>query len=68
MVDGSWYRTGDLGYINDDRYLVIYDRIKDIIKYKELGSTLGSPYLIIYVVSAITDMDGTSTLIPSLTH
>jgi acyl-coenzyme A synthetase/AMP-(fatty) acid ligase len=49
MVDGSWYHTGDLGYINDDGYLIIYDRIKDIIKYKGLGSTLGSPYLIIYV-------------------
>jgi len=33
MVDGDWYRTGDLGYIDENGFLVVYDRIKDIIKY-----------------------------------
>lgn len=31
--EGDWYRTGDLGYIDKKGFLVVYDRIKDIIKY-----------------------------------
>ncbi|KAJ2890903.1 putative 4-coumarate--CoA ligase, partial [Zalerion maritima] len=34
ITDGGWYRTGDLGYIDDLGFLVMYDRIKDIIKVK----------------------------------
>lgn len=33
MVEGGWYRTGDLGYIDDNGFLIVYDRLKDIIKY-----------------------------------
>lgn len=47
MLDGGWYRTGDLGYIDDNGFLVVYDRLKDIIKYNGLVSLPNScPFLL----------------------
>lgn len=39
MLEGGWYRTGDLGYIDDNGFLVVYDRLKDIIKYNGFVSS-----------------------------
>ncbi|KAG7621023.1 AMP-dependent synthetase/ligase [Arabidopsis suecica] len=34
IVEDSWLRTGDIAYFDEDGYLFIVDRIKEIIKYK----------------------------------
>jgi long-chain acyl-CoA synthetase len=37
MIDGvTWWRTGDMGFMTEDGYFHIYDRKRDLIKYKGL--------------------------------
>ena len=31
MVDGGWIKTGDAGYLDEDGYVFIHDRVKDMI-------------------------------------
>ncbi|MBU4564032.1 MAG: AMP-binding protein [Proteobacteria bacterium] len=37
IIDGKrWWRTGDLGRMDEDGYFYVYDRKRDLIKYKGL--------------------------------
>lgn len=56
MLEGGWYRTGDLGYIDDNGFLVVYDRLKDIIKYN--GFVFSSISICPYPESTYADLYG----------
>lgn len=34
LDEEGWLRTGDIGYVDEDEYLYVIDRVKELIKYK----------------------------------
>jgi acyl-CoA synthetase (AMP-forming)/AMP-acid ligase II len=36
--DEGWFDTGDIGYVDDENYFYVVDRIKDVIRLKGVYS------------------------------
>ncbi|KIX04602.1 uncharacterized protein Z518_05472 [Rhinocladiella mackenziei CBS 650.93] len=71
MLAPGWYRTGDVGYLDQNGYLIIVDRIKDVIKYKgfqvspsELEEIIGQHPLVQDVGVTSTWDDSEATELP----
>jgi acyl-CoA synthetase (AMP-forming)/AMP-acid ligase II len=51
----GWLRTGDIGYIDDDGYVFIVDRVKELIKYKGMQIAPAELEAVLVSHPAITD-------------
>ena len=57
----SWYHTGDVGYVDEDGYFFIVDRVKELIKYKAMQVSPAELEDLLVTHSAILD----TAVIPS---
>ncbi|CAK7230959.1 hypothetical protein SEUCBS140593_007764 [Sporothrix eucalyptigena] len=60
MLEPGWFRTGDVGYLNANGYLVIVDRLKDVIKYKGFQVSPSELEEVLFQHSGIQDVGVTS--------
>ncbi|KAJ0239250.1 4-coumarate--CoA ligase-like 6 [Hirschfeldia incana] len=63
IIEKSWLRTGDIAYFDEDGYLFIVDRMKEIIKYK--GFQIAPADLEAVLVSHPLIIDAAVTAAPS---
>ncbi|KAG2244397.1 hypothetical protein Bca4012_023624 [Brassica carinata] len=63
IIEKGWLRTGDIAYFDEDGYLFIVDRIKEIIKYK--GFQIAPADLEAVLVSHPLIIDAAVTAAPS---
>ena len=57
----GWFHTGDIGYVDDDGYFYIVDRLKELIKYKGYQVAPAELEALLLTHSAIAD----AAVIPS---
>lgn len=53
--DEGWFHTGDIGYVDEDRYFYIVDRVKELIKYKGFQVAPAELEALLLTHGAITD-------------
>lgn len=51
----GWLHTGDIGYIDDDDYLFVIDRLKELIKYKGFQVAPAELEAILLTIPAVAD-------------
>ncbi|MGY8841729.1 MAG: 4-coumarate--CoA ligase family protein [Burkholderiales bacterium] len=51
----GWYRTGDIGYVDDEGFFYAVDRIKELIKYKGMQVAPAELEALLLTHSAISD-------------
>ncbi|KAL1891322.1 hypothetical protein Sste5346_007782 [Sporothrix stenoceras] len=60
MLEPGWFRTGDVGYLDANGYLVIVDRLKDVIKYKGFQVSPSELEEVLFQHSGVQDVGVTS--------
>ncbi|OQU98612.1 AMP-binding enzyme domain-containing protein [Cladophialophora immunda] len=68
FVDGDWLRTGDVGFLDENDYLILIDRLKDVIKVNGLQVSpteleeklLGHEFVEEVAVRGVTSRDRTT--------
>jgi 4-coumarate--CoA ligase len=55
LVEGGWLRTGDLAEIDDDGFMFIRDRLKELIKYKGFQVAPAEVEAALCAMNGITD-------------
>ena len=52
--DGEWFKTGDIGYFDDEQYLYVVDRKKEMLKFNNYQVTPSEIESIINEIQGVT--------------
>lgn len=56
MIKDGWLHTGDIGHVDEDGYIIISDRVKELIKYKGFQIAPAELEALIYTHPAVQDV------------